>query len=96
MGSIQEAGKKKEKELQGSNTPSSSPTIGSAVCLGGFRPSQGVHEVDNYPQFHLRTLRPVPSMALKVSAFGVLFTITLDSGATVSFISRRLCELMGV
>ena len=97
MGRIQEAsGKKEEKELQGSDTPSSSPTISSAVCLGGFKPSQGVPKDDDYPQFHLRTLKPVPSMALKVKAFGVLFTITLDSGATVSFMSRRLCELMGV
>ena len=90
---VKEAGETSEKEdLQGSNKQSSC----SAAHLGGFRLSQRAPEVDHYPQFHLRTLTAVPSITLSVKAFGVLFTITLDSGATVSFVSRRLCKLLGV
>ena len=90
---MEDAGKTVEKEdLQGSNKQSSC----SAVRLGGFKLPQRAPEVDHYPQFHLRTLKAVPSMSLSVKAFGVLFTITLDSGATVSFVSRRLCKLLGV
>ena len=50
-----------------------------------------------FPQFHLRTLTSVPSMPLAVkSREGNLFIITLDSGATVSFMSKRLCIELGL
>ena len=35
-------------------------------------------------------------MVLSVTNFGKSFSITLDSGATVSFISKRLCEMLGL
>ena len=35
-------------------------------------------------------------MVLSVTAFGRSFSITLDSGANVSFVSRRLCEMLGL
>ena len=50
-----------------------------------------------FTQFHLRTLTSVPSMPLAVkSKDGKTFTITLDSGATVSFMSRELCIRLGL
>ena len=50
-----------------------------------------------FPEFHLRTLTSVPSMSLSVkSRDGKLFIITLDSGATVSFMSKKLCVELGL
>ena len=44
----------------------------------------------------LNTLQPVPSQLLHVDYRGQEFTITLDSGATVSFCSPSLVRRLGL
>ena len=53
------------------------------VCLNTIPPS-------------LSTITPIPSSTLSVSYRGKVFTITLDSGATVSFISNKLFRMLKV
>ena len=44
----------------------------------------------------LSTITPIPSSTLSVTYRGKVFTVTLDSGATVSFISHKLFKMLKV
>mgnify|MGYP007058556716 CR=1 FL=1 len=66
------------QEQQGGSTSSDANSSGGAGGLGG--PETAL----------LNTLQPVPSQVLHVDYRGQKLTITLDSGATVSFCSAAL------
>ena len=53
-------------------------------------------KADNYLRPILSVISPLPHLALSASLNGKSLKVTLDTGATVSFVSKKLVERLGV
>ena len=53
-------------------------------------------KADNYLRPFLSVISPLPHLALNASLNGKFLKVTLDTGATVSFVSKNLVERLGL